>query len=95
MYLHIGQDVAVRQREILGIFDMDNTTISRHTREFLARAEKAGRVEYVSMELPKSFVVCAAQRRRSQRRQETVYVAQMSPATLRKRARRMDSISNV
>ena len=29
MYLHIGQDTVVREQDIVGIFDMDNTTISR------------------------------------------------------------------
>ena len=95
MYLHLGQGAVVTRDSIIGIFDLDNTTSSHITRDFLNRAEKAGRVLALGEELPKSFVVCAAQRRRSQRRQETVYVAQMSPATLRKRARRMDSISNV
>ena len=30
MYLHLGQDTVVRLDEIVGIFDMENATISKH-----------------------------------------------------------------
>lgn len=79
MYLHLGQETVVRVQDIVGIFDMDNTTISKHTRQFLADAEKAGRVVNVSPELPKSFIICREEDR------ETVYVSQISTATLMKR----------
>ena len=38
MYLHLGQDTIVRTDTILGVFDLDNATVSKHTREFLRRA---------------------------------------------------------
>ena len=46
MYLSIGNDMAVRDRSIIGIFDLDNTTTSKRTREFLDKAEKDGEVRY-------------------------------------------------
>ena len=55
MYLHLGQDTVVRSREVVGIFDLENTTISKLTKEFLTQAEKQGRVRNVSYELPKSL----------------------------------------
>ena len=58
MYLNIGNDMAVRDRSIIGIFDMDNTSTSRRTREFLAKAEKEGQVVPCD-DLPKSFVLTA------------------------------------
>ena len=58
MYLHLGQETVVRLDEVVGIFDMDKSTISKHSRQFLADAEKGGRVFNVSEELPKSYVVC-------------------------------------
>ena len=85
MYLHLGQAVVVRQQDIVGVFDMDNTTISRFTRSFLQNAEKNGYVEYVSMDLPRSFTVCGPARRTGARRQK-VYISQISPRTLQKRA---------
>ena len=59
MYLHLGSGVVVPEADVIGIFDMDNTTGSLITRGFLSEAEKAGRVISVSDELPDSFVVCA------------------------------------
>ena len=88
MYLYLGQDVVVRNRDIIGIFDMDNTTVSRTTRDFLTAAERGGRVITVSPELPKAFVVCCQSRRAGEgRRGEGVYITQMSPRTLHKRHR--------
>jgi hypothetical protein len=58
MYLSIGNDMAVRESSIIGIFDLDNTSTSKRTREFLNRAEKEGQVIPCD-ELPKSFVLTA------------------------------------
>lgn len=80
MYLHLGQDTIIREKDIIGIFDLDNTTVSKKTREFLNKAEKDGKVTTVTMDLPKSFVVCAGER------EEKVYLSQLSPATLKKRS---------
>ncbi len=79
MYLHLGQEVVVHSEQILGIFDLDTASLSRHTREYLARAEKEGRVVNVSMELPKSFIVTGGNHAR-------VYISQISAATLLKRS---------
>ena len=83
MYLHLGQEVVVRHSDIIGVFDMDNTTISPHTRDFLHQAEMRGDVTYVSMELPKSFTVCAP---KGERGNHSVYISQIAPSTLRKRS---------
>ena len=90
MYLHLGQETVVRLREVVGIFDMENATISKYTRQFLADAEKGGRVCNVTMELPKSFVVCV-----DRDGTETVYISQISSATLLKRAGLVAGLSNV
>ena len=58
MYLSIGNDMAVRESAIIGIFDMDNTTTSKRTREFLSKAEKEGAVIPCD-DLPKSFILTA------------------------------------
>ena len=59
MYLHLGQSTVITTKELIGIFDMDNTTVMKSTRDYLAQAEKNGEVVNVSYELPKSFAVCA------------------------------------
>lgn len=56
MYLSIGNDFAVRDSSVIGIFDMDNTSTSKRTREFLARAQKEGAVVPCD-DLPKSYIV--------------------------------------
>ena len=56
MYLSLGNDMAVRESSIIGIFDMDNTSTSARTRLFLERAEKMGEVVPCD-DLPKSFVL--------------------------------------
>ena len=58
MYLSIGNDMAVRENFIIGIFDMDNTSTSKRTRDFLAKAEKEGMVIPCD-DLPKAFVLTA------------------------------------
>lgn len=56
MYLPIGNDMSVRESSIIGIFDMDNTSTSKRTRDFLARAQKEGAVISCD-DLPKSYIV--------------------------------------
>lgn len=86
MYLFLGQETVVPLREIVGIFDMENTTVSKSTRDFLTEAEQQGEVVTVSDELPKSFVVCE-----SEQNGRTVYISQISCATLLKRAEALRS----
>jgi hypothetical protein len=57
MYLHAGNQKIIRKKNLIGIFDVDNATVSTVTRRFLADAEKSGRVEAASDELPKSFLL--------------------------------------
>ena len=83
MYIHLGQDTVVRKEDVVGIFDLDTATISKHTRDYLTKAEKAGEVITITTELPKSFIVCRDPRRKSGR---VVYISQISSSTLLKRA---------
>ena len=58
MYLHIGQNTTILSKSIIGIFDLDNTTYSKKTVEFLNKAEMEGAVIPCD-DLPKSFVLTA------------------------------------
>ena len=78
MYLNIGNDMAVRDRNIIGIFDMDNTSTSKRTREFLSNAEKEGQVVPCD-NLPKSFVLTA------EYGMDRIYLTSLGSATLEKR----------
>lgn len=83
MYLHLGQDVVVNSCDVIGIFDMENTSTSRFTKEFLRQANKEIKVITVSFEMPKSYILC------ERNGEITLYISQISPATLRKRAGRL------
>lgn len=83
MYLHLGQDTVVRTRAVVGVFDLDNTTVSAHTRKYLARAQKDGCVVDVSGELPRTFVLISEGKGAQKR--ETVYLVQLGTGTIRKR----------
>ncbi len=80
MYLYLGNDTIIRQNDIVGIFDLDNSTVSLKTREFLSNAEKQGKVINVSSDLPKSFVICR------EKNDFKVYICRLSPVTLMKRS---------
>lgn len=80
MYLHLGNGTVVREDELIGIFDLDSTTVSKRTREYLKKSELKGQVTSVGYELPKSFAVCAAKRG-----QNRVFLSQLLTSTLLKR----------
>ena len=52
MFLHIGNDVVVRCEDIIAVFDMDNTTIAKSSREFLTDAQKNNKVIDICEDLP-------------------------------------------
>ncbi len=90
MYLHLGMDKVITFDEIIGIFDLDTTTVSKRTRDYLSKAEKAGIVENVCYDIPKSFIVC-----KDKNGNEKVYISQISSSTLLKRTGYVDSLNNV
>ena len=57
MYIPIGNDMAVRDSSIVGIFDLDNCSYEKKTREFLSKAEANGEVVTATDNLPKSFIL--------------------------------------
>ena len=80
MYLNIGQDTVITDKNILGIFDLDNTTVSKSTREYINTASKNGECITVSIEeLPKSFIVIAEDNKKE------IYISQLNTSTIFKR----------
>ncbi len=78
MYLSIGNDMAVRDTSIIGIFDMDNTSTSKRTRQFLEQAEREGNVVPCD-DLPKAYVLTA------EYGFHRVHLSALNTATLEKR----------
>lgn len=86
MYIHLGQGTVVKTSELVGIFDLDSTTVSKHTRKFLNEAEKKKQVITVSYELPKSFAVC-----KKKCGEQKIYISQLASSTLYKRSSFFDA----
>lgn len=80
MYLHIGNDVLVKTKDVVGVFNMDTGTDLYASRIFLNAAEKKGEIVLVENALPKSFVVCTGKEGKK------VYLSPLAAATIKKRS---------
>ena len=76
MFLHLGEDTVITHENVIGIFDMDTSTVNKATRYYLNKAEKEKKIVYVNYDLPKSFVVT----------DDKIYVSPINTSTLNKRA---------
>ena len=76
MYVDIFTDFLVDSRDIVGIFDLDNTTTNKFTNDYLNTRQKEGKIHYLVTDIPKSFVVM---------RDGTVYVVELSSQILKRR----------
>ena len=79
----LGRDYVLNDRDIIGIFNLETTTISPRGREFLNYAQKNGAVVSLSDELPQSYVLADGGV------VDTVYLSELSSAVLRRRAEKM------
>ena len=79
MYIPIGNDLSIRDRDIVGIFDLDKCSYEKKTREFLAKAEQNGEVIPAADDLPKSFILT------EQYGFHRVWLVQFNATTLEKR----------
>ncbi len=57
MYLHIGNKQSVKKKNIIGIFDLDTSTVTKTGKDFINGLERTGAVEYSDDDLPRSFVL--------------------------------------
>lgn len=76
MYLHLGKGTVVNTSDIIAIMDLESSSLSANTREFLKVVEEEGFVQNVSEEIPKTFVVCETDG------QSVVYVTNISSKAL-------------
>ncbi len=82
MYIHLGSDTVVRDEDVIGIFDIENTSTEKFTREYLLAAQKRKSVINVNLDMPRAFIVVQKDLR------ERVYITPVSSSTLMKRANR-------
>jgi len=88
MFLHIGGDFVIPVKNIIAILDIDTTTISKDTRDFLRIAEEEGFIKSISDDLPKSFIITEVKRK------SKIYLSPISTVTLQKRAEYIRKIAN-
>ena len=86
MYLHIGNNVVVNTRDVVGIFDVDNTTVSRQGKGFLPNAQKERKIIYATEELPQSFIIT------ENKGNTLIYISSMSTQVLMRRSLEDDVI---
>ncbi len=91
MFLHLGQDTVIIEDDIIGIFDLDTTTVSKPTRDYLKTMQKSGNVVNVSYDLPKSFVITC----KKNSKKKTMYISPISTATLLKRSENVNYLKDI
>jgi hypothetical protein len=79
VFLHLGENVVVPIKDIIGIFDLQNTMYSSDTIQFLRLAEEDGFVERITDERPKSFIIAEVDNK------SKIYLSPISSTTLTKR----------
>ena len=89
MYIHIGNDAVVNTQHIVGIFDVENTTVSKLGKNFLAHAQHCNSVVYATEDLPKSYVIT------KNKDKITVYISSMSTQVLSRRAKLSKLSTNI
>jgi len=86
MYVHIGNGKMLRVSDILGIFDTDNSTVSKNTRTWLTQKEKTGKLESATEEIPKSFILTM-----DEKGEEKIFFSQLSSSTLKTRVEKINN----
>ncbi len=79
MFLHLGENVVVPIKDIIGILDIETASYSSDTTQFLRMAEEDGFVERVNNEVPKSCIVAEVNKK------SKIYLSPISSSTLSKR----------
>ena len=80
MYIYLGSDVVVPEEEIVGIFDIDKTTTTGETRNFLSHYGMIGNSITISDEMPKSFIIV-----KNKDKENKIYISPISTSTLKLR----------
>jgi len=80
MFLHIGNDYVIPLKSVIAILDLEKTTISKDTKDFLRTAEEEGFIESITDDIPKSFIVTEIDKK------SKIYLSSISSVTLQKRA---------
>ena len=86
MYLHIGNGESVREKDVIGVFDLDTSTVSSITKKYISENQKKGLVEYNDNDIPRAFVLV------EDNKKYKVKLSRISTAGLKLRAENKESI---
>ena len=87
MYLHVGNGISVRDEDIIGIFDLDTATVSRITKDFINKKQRAGLVKYNDTDLPRAFLLIDRQGKDKRRKKaEQIILSRISTMGLELRS---------
>ncbi len=78
MFLFLGGEVSVRADDVVGIFDIEECSVSRTTADYLNMCQKKGRIVNVSEDMPSSFIVTV----------DKTYISNVSHSTIVKRGKK-------
>ncbi|MBE6700943.1 MAG: DUF370 domain-containing protein [Ruminococcaceae bacterium] len=84
IFLFAGKSKSVKAGDIIGIFDMDTSTVSRVTRDFLFISQKRGQVENVCDDIPKAYIITSEKNKKNSK----VIITQVASTTLKERLKR-------
>jgi hypothetical protein len=80
MFLHLGENIVVPLKDIIGIFDVETSMYSSDTAQFLRMAEEDGFVQRITKDKPKSFIIAEVDKK------SKIYLSPISSSTLTKRS---------
>jgi len=80
MFLHLGENVVVPIKDIIGIFDAETSMYGSDTIQFLRMAEEDGFVQRITKDKPKSFIIAEVDKK------SKIYLSPISSSTLTKRS---------
>lgn len=89
MFIHLGKDIAIPVKKIIAILDLDTTTTSKITKEFLRTAQEEAFIKNISEDIPKSFIIT------EENKKSKIYLSHISSVTLQKRANFLKGLENI
>ena len=100
MFLHLGNDVYAKQKDIVMICNLDTASVSKNTQIYLKKCEEKGLIETICTDIPKSFVLTSKRTKgfrnnlrdvrgkkvSSRNNKDKIYLTNISSTTLLKRS---------
>ncbi|APM37267.1 MULTISPECIES: extracellular matrix regulator RemB [Clostridium] len=80
MFLHLGENIVVPIKDVIGIFNVETSTYSSDTTQFLRMAEEDGFIQKITNDKPKSFIIAEVNKK------SKIYLSPISSSTLTKRS---------